>query len=156
MGAGAQIGEISLTIKGDGGVFWKILDQLHFVGFFPFFHKTDRFFPRQFKPFDGRVFFYDLLHLCFDPSQILLGQRFNIKIVIKSISDGRSNGTLGVRIQTFYRLGQNMGCGMAKSAFTAFVIKCEDIQLTVLIEYRPQIHRFSIHFPGTGHAGQSF
>ena len=45
MGAGAQVGKLSLLVKADDSVLGQILDQLYFIGLVALFHIGDGLFP---------------------------------------------------------------------------------------------------------------
>ena len=123
----AEICKVSLTVKADDRVFRQILDKLHLVRFILFLHKCDGFLSRQFKPLDDRILLDDLLHLFFNGIQIFTGKRRHIKIIVKSFLNGRSNGKLCLRVETFHRLRQHMGSGVAERQLTLIILESEYI-----------------------------
>ena len=50
MGAGAQVGELTLLIEGDVGVLRQILNQLYLKGLLLLLHELDGLGPGQLEP----------------------------------------------------------------------------------------------------------
>ena len=156
MRAGTQIHEAALVIERNLRVLRQILDQFHLVRLSLFFHKFDCFRSGQGKPLDPVAFLDDLLHLRFQLIQILPGKRSRIKVIVKSVLDGRPDRHLGLREKPFYRLRQNMRCGMPKHFKPLRIAGCQDIQAAVFVDHGPQILHDTVHLTGTGRSGQPF
>ena len=114
MGACAQVRKLALSIKADGLLVRKILDQLHLVRLALFLHKLNGLVPGQHKGLHRKIFLDNLRHLPFQLLQILRGKSaLAVKIIVKSVVNGRSDGQLGLRVQALHSLSQHMGGGVA-------------------------------------------
>ena len=127
MRTGTKVDIFALLIERNLGVFRKILDQFHFVRLFAFFHKFNCFIAGKSKSFQLCSLFYDLFHLFFDLVKRLAVKRFHIKIIIETVLDRRSDRTFRMRIQTFDRLCQHMGCGVAVSCLSGITVKGQNV-----------------------------
>ena len=123
MGAGAQIGEFALAVEGDLRVLRKILDQFHLVGLALSFIKCDGFLPGQGKALQlGRsslmIFFISASN--FSRSLCREG-RSHVKIIVKSVLDGRADGQLRRRDTVVLPPGpaRGMRCGAGRPAPSA-------------------------------------
>ena len=89
--------------------------MLYLINFTAILHQLDCFIAAQGKGLDGQILFYDCLHLFFDGGQVLLAEFdvAKVNVIVKSLLSGRTIGKMSVRIEMLYRLGHNMGCGMA-------------------------------------------
>ena len=117
-----QIHEVSLFIEADNRILRKVFNQFHLVRLVSLLHQSDGFFPGQGKALQTIALLHNLLHFLLNRSKIIAGYGLcKIKIVIKTIFNGRPNGQFCIRIQPFYGLRQNMGRGMAENLRTLAV-----------------------------------
>ena len=90
-----------------------------------------------------------------DLIQILAAKRLALKIIIEPGIDRRSDGKLGLRIQTLYRFCQHMGCRMTVCRPACRILKRQNAHGRVMIHNGTKVHRLAIHLSGAGHSGQS-
>ena len=142
----AQIYKFALLVEADLLAFRQIFYQFYFIWFVIFFKICDGFFPCLGKAFDRQCFFDDLFHLRFDFFQIFRDKwRLAIQIIIESIVNGWADGQFCLRIETLDRLGHNMGCGMPECAPSVFRVECQQFQLAVLGNVRPQVNDIPVY-----------
>ena len=157
MRACAQIRKFPLGIETDGLVFGKILDQFYLVGLVFLFKILNGLISGHSILFDLQVFLDDLFHLRLDLFQIFHSKRsLSVHIIVKSVSNRRPDGKLCLRVQPLDSLSHNVGCSMAERAFSFVVVKCQDIQSTIVIHYGSQIYDLAVHLSGCCHSGKSF
>ena len=115
VGACAQIRKLSLGVEADGLTLRQILNQFYLVGLILLLHQLDSLVSWQGKGLNRKIFLHDLCHLRFQLLQILRSKTaFPVKIIIKSVVNGRSNGQLCLRVQALHRLCQHMGGRVAQ------------------------------------------
>ena len=113
MGAGAQIGELALLIKGDVGVGGQVVDELHLVGLLPLLHELQCLLTGQLEALQLQLLLADLPHFRLDLGQILLCEgKGCVQIVVKTAVDGRADGQLHLRPQALDGLSQHVGAGV--------------------------------------------
>ena len=101
----AKVGKIALLIERNNRAFGQIMNELHLVRFFIFFHELDGVLAGKFKPFKRQVGFDYFRHFLFYFGKVVNSDgRFKIYIVIKTVFDSRAYCERASRINGFYRL----------------------------------------------------
>ena len=110
MRACAQVGELALLVEGDRSVFGQVVDQLYLVRLLALLHELDSFLTRKLEALELFLLLADLTHLGLECVQMLLreGERC-IEVVIEAVFDSRADGQLDLRVQTLYRLSEDVG-----------------------------------------------
>ena len=122
-----KVNKLTLLIKADLSIFWKIFDKLHFIWLIFLFEECDRFFSGFGKTGNRKCFLYHFLHLNFDLCKILCSDRvLAVNIIIKSVCNRWSDCKLYIRVQSLDCLCHNVGCGVTESAFSTLILKCQD------------------------------
>ena len=151
-----ELDEISLLIEGDGRILRQIIDQLNLVRLLPLLHQLQRFLPAQGVIFQPVSLFYDFLHRRFYPIQVGAIQRFQIKIVVKPVVDGRTDGKLRLRENLLYSLRQHMGAGVAIGLLSGIRIESQNADLAVSVHNSSQIDDLAVHLADAGDPGKPF
>ena len=124
MGAGAQVGELSLLVEADVGVLGEIVDELHLVGLALLLHELQGLFPGQLKALQLQLLLADLPHLRLHLLQDLRSEgEGGVHVVVEALLDGRADGQFDLRIQTLDRLGQDVGAGVPIGLAVGLVFK---------------------------------
>ena len=131
MRAGAQVGKSRLLIEGNDGIFRQILNQFDLIRFIRLFHLRDRFRARQGVTRESRALLDDRLHLLFDRTQIFIGKRRVIEIIIESVFDRRADRHLRIREETEHCLRHDMRGRMAQCRETFRISGRQDLKLAV-------------------------
>ena len=153
----AQVREFTLLIEADNCVFRKIFNKFYLIWLFFLLHQSNRFLSWKRKALNRKRFFHDLLHFFFNLFQIFCCKwNISVHIIVKAVRNGWPNSKLRLRIEALYCLCQNMRGCMTEGIFPSFVLKCQNIQLTVLGHYRSEIHYFPVYFSCHCHSGKSF
>ena len=137
VGAGAQVGKLTLLVEGDVGVLRQVVDQLHLVGLLLLLHELDGLGAGQLEALQLQLLLADLPHLCLDLRQVIGGKgKGCVQIVVKAVVDAGADGQLHLRPQALHRLRQNVGAGMPVRLAVLLVFKRVDVFLahgTVLL-----------------------
>ena len=154
MRAGAKIGKIALTVKNNVLAFTGVLlDQFQLIRLIC--HQAAGFINSQLKAYQRQILFHDLCHLGFQLFQILGSKgRLYIKIVVKAVLNGRTDGELSLREQMLYCLRQDMAGGVVECPLPILLVKGEDLQSAILIQNGTQVGALAIHQSSTGVAIQ--
>ena len=106
----AQVGEFALLVEGDRSVLGQVVDQLYLVRLLALLHELDSFLTRKLEALELFLLLADLAHLGLECVQMLLreGERC-IEVVIEAVFDSRADGQLDLRVQTLYRLSEDVG-----------------------------------------------
>ena len=154
MRAGAQVHEVTLTVKRNLRVLGQIPYQLRLIRLLFVLHELDRFRPRQGKFIQLDALFDDLLHLRLQGIQILSGKRSVVKIIIKSRVDAGADGKSGLREQALHRLRKHMGGSVANGRQPLRVGGGADRQPAVPIDDGAQIHSLSVRLSAACRPGK--
>ncbi len=100
-------------------------------------------------------FLDDFFHLRLDLIQILPGKRRILKIIVISGIDAGADGQFRLREHPLYRLRHHMGSRVAHHPKPFLIVCCQNIQLTVLLHRRAQIHHLPVYLSGAGRPGQA-
>ena len=113
VGSCAEVDELPLLVEADGGVGGEVLDELDLVVLALRLQVVDGLLPGQGVGLDLEVLLDDLLHLGLELLEVLGGEAtVLVEIVVEAVVDGGSDGQLGVRIEPFDGLGQNVRGGV--------------------------------------------
>ena len=153
----AQIHELTLLVKADFRILWKVLDQLYLVGLALLLHKCDSLLAGLGEAHDLQVLLDDLLHLGLDLLKVVGGQRsLKIHIVVEAVGHGRSDGQLYGRVQTLYSLCHHVACGVTQYRQSLLILQSQDVQVTILIDHGSQVYNLAVYLACYGHARQAF
>ena len=126
MGAGTEVGELTLSVEADDGVLRQVVDQLHLVRLALFLHELQGFLPGQLKALQLQLLLADLAHLALDLFHDLRGEgKGRVHVIVKAVVDGRADGQLHLRVQALHSLGQDVGAGVPIGTAVFFVLKAE-------------------------------
>ena len=152
VGTCAQVGEIALTIQGNGlALSGVLLNQLHLILLAMLCHELFSLFGGKLKALQRQVFFNNLLNLRLDFAQILGGKGlYAADIIIETIVHRGSHAENCFGEQTLDSLGHNMGSGVPVGLFALGVVKGQDGKLAVLVDGGAQVHHLAVDFAGTG------
>ncbi len=140
---GAQVGKAFLFIEGNDAVFGKVVDQFHLIGFV--FHELQGFLAGQLKAFEFGIFLDDARHFLFHVLEELgRGGLVHIKIVVKTVVDGRADGQLRLGAKRLHGLRQHVAGGMAQRPAAVGIVKGEDFQFAVLSQRLHQRNKFAV------------
>ncbi len=124
MGAGAQVGELTLLIEADDSVLRQVVDELHLIGLLFHFHEADSLLTGQLKPLQLQLLLADLPHLRLQSVQMLPGEaEGRVEIVVEAVVDAGADGQLDLRVQALDGLGQHVGAGVPVGAAVLLVFK---------------------------------
>ena len=156
MGAGAEVGKLTLLIEADDGVFRQVLNQLNLVRLALFLHQCDCLSTGQLKTFERQCFFNDLLHLSFNLGQIVSGDGgLGIYVVVEAVGNRRTDCQLDFRPEAFDRLCHDVGSGMAQGR-QAFLVLCgQDVEGAVMVNDGTQVDGFAVHLCDSSDTGKA-
>ena len=147
--AGTQIHEIAHLIEGNFLALGDAVDEEHLVGLALFFHQLLCLVAGQGEALQLLIFLDDLLHLRLNLSENLGGEgHLGIEIVVESVINSGSDGQFCLGIQAFYRLRQNVRCGMTEGAAGAVVLgigKSEQFYVAVALGNVGHIHDLAVY-----------
>ena len=124
VGAGAEVGELALLIKGDDRVLGQVVDKLHLVGLAPFLHEGDGLPTGQLEALQLQLLLADLPHLGFQLRKLGLGEGLRgVKIVVKAVVDAGADGQLHLRVQALHGLCKDVGAGVPVGLAVGLVFK---------------------------------
>ena len=131
----AKLRKLALLIKADVFAFCGVfLDEFNFIRLVLLLHKFNCLINRKFKSCNFRIFFDNLLHLCFNLEQILGRKRFfHIKIIIKSVVNSGADSEFCIGIKPFNSLSHNMRSSMVKCFSAVLIIKGKYFKRTICI-----------------------
>ena len=113
MRAGAEVGELTLSVEGDVRVGRQVVDELDLVRLVLLLHVADGLLTRQLKALELQLFLADLAHLGLDGVEMLLRKvERRVKVVIEAVVDRRADGELDLRVQTLDGLRHHMRTGV--------------------------------------------
>src|SRR3989338_2218549 len=141
MGASAEINVIALLI-GRQSFFVMVFDKLKLVGIVP--EELLCLFLCKLNALNLIICLDDLLHLCLDLGEVLLGEGLCVKIIIKSLIDNRAYCLKGVGEELCDSLRKDMRRGMAKDLLAFLVFPCKNPQAAVFLKLRRHIHKSPI------------
>ena len=137
MGAGAQVGKLTLLVEADDRILRQVVDQLHLVGLLLLLHILDGFLAGQLEALQLQLLLADLPHLRLDLHQVVGGKgKGCVQIVVKAVVDAGADGQLHLRPQPLHGLRQNVGTGVPVRLAVLLVFKRVDVFLahgTVLL-----------------------
>ena len=145
MRTGAEVDKIALAVEGNILAFGNAVDQQQLIGLVPLFHQLLGFLAGKREAFHLQVFLDDLRHFGFDLFEGFRSEGdLAVKIVVKAVFDGRTDGQLGIGVQSLDRLGQNVRRGMAEGAAAAVVFKGQRLHGGVFRQFAGEIDRLPV------------
>ena len=121
---GAEVRELSLLVKADGGVLGKVVDQLHLKGFVLFLHELHGLCPGQLEALQLQLLLADLPHFALNVLHDLRREgKGRVHVVVEALVDGGADGQLHLRIQALDGLGQDVGAGVPIGFAVGLVLK---------------------------------
>ncbi len=147
MGTPAKIDERSLLVQGNLPVF-ELFDQLDFVGIV--FEKFNGFFFGYHHSLKRLFGFDDFFHFRFNGWEVVLGNRWHIDVVVKSVLYHRTDGKKGVFIQVLHRFGHDVGRAVPQDFKGFLVIDRNEPELCIPVDHRIHIEKGAVE--GHGHA----
>ena len=145
MRTGAEVGKIPLAVEADAlALTGMLLNQLDFVGLV--LHQLERLGRLEGKALERERGLDDLRHLGLDLFEILGGKRGgNVKVVVKTVVNRRTDGELRLREEMLHRLGQNVRGGVPEGALAVLILKGEDFERAVGLEREAQIAHLAVY-----------
>ena len=126
MGAGAQVGELTLSIEGNYGILRQIVDEFYLIRFVFAFHIGNGLGTGLLAALDADALLADFLHLRLDLSQVLGGEgEGRVKVVVPALVDGGADGQLHLGPQALHRLRHDVGAGVPVGLAVLGVFKGE-------------------------------
>ena len=145
MGSATQIGELTLGVYGNG-VILDFVQELELVSLPELFEQRPGFGHRQFPSLKRQILSDDLPHPLFDVLQVIGSERLRlVKIVIKSVFDGGTDGDLDIGIERFDGLGHDVGGRMAENIQSLSGIGADKTNVGVIRGRSIQIDEFPVH-----------
>ena len=155
MWSGTELNEISLLIETELVGIRMLFDHLNLIRLISLCHQLDRLILGQCVTLQTVALLDDLLHLFLDGIQCISVKTWQIKIIIISVVDRRSDGQLCIRIQILYCLCQYMRTCVAVCFLSLVRIEGQNIQGTILIYNGTKILDLTINLSHTCYSCQS-
>ena len=156
MGTCAKVNKLALAVEADNSVFGKLLDELNLVGLVLFCHKCDSLCAGELKTLDAQVFAHDLLHFGFDILEDILGEGdLAVEVIVVAVVYCRTDGKLGLGVESLNSLSEDVGCGMAVNLLALFIGEGEKFDLVAFLDGSGHCRNNAVYLCGDVLAGNN-
>ena len=131
VGAGAQVGKVSLTVEAYYSVLGQILNKLYLIGLAFFFEVLYSVGSGHLEAFKGQRLGDYFFHLLLDLFEIFRSEGLRVKVIVETGVNSGADGQLCLGMYPLYGLGKYMGGCMAHGPAAVFIFPGEELNAVV-------------------------
>ena len=149
MRSAAKVGERTLLVEGDNGVFGEVVDELYLILLLVARHELDCLFSGQLETLYGGVGLDYLLHFGLYLAEVLLRYgSVEVYVVVKAVFDYGTYRKFAGGENGLYRLGEHVRAGVTVYLKSLLVFQSYEFQLVPCGESCGKIAELIVDFDG--------